>query len=316
LIFFVLFGSSQKGQIMIVANATTSDYQWHHELTETYCAPPNLGVLCTSNYSRQGRYRYGYQGQFAERDEETGWNHFELREYDAVVGRWMSGDPMSQFHSKYVGIGNDPCNGVDPTGGCVDSNGRSIPCPVGMSEVDNVNTVIMDEMVVSDSYTGPTGGRNIEKPNWYTMNLVYTSRVDTKIIKELPGTRREVYSNWEASIPTKLALNGVTGYITGLAKGPTAGVVGGIAGATSQNYYYRVRTTVAKVYEWYGVMSVNMITSVVREVQTGMGNVHEGIVGTVYLEEKITQVLPNGDEVDVITTSTVLREWGFSNFVP
>jgi hypothetical protein len=59
-----------------------------------------------------------------------------------------------------------------------------------------------------------------------------------------------------------------------------------------------------------------MITSVVREVQTGMGNVHEGIVGTVYLEEKITQVLPNGDEVDVITTSTVLREWGFSNFVP
>ena len=27
-------------------------------------------------------YRYGYQGQFAEEDEETGWNSFELRMYD------------------------------------------------------------------------------------------------------------------------------------------------------------------------------------------------------------------------------------------
>jgi hypothetical protein len=24
-------------------------------------------------------YRFGYQGQFAEKDEETGWHHFELR---------------------------------------------------------------------------------------------------------------------------------------------------------------------------------------------------------------------------------------------
>ncbi len=38
-------------------------------------------------------YRYGYQGQFAEKDEETGWSHFELREYDAVIGRWTAVDP-------------------------------------------------------------------------------------------------------------------------------------------------------------------------------------------------------------------------------
>ena len=33
-------------------------------------------------------YRYGFQGEYAEEDSETGWNSFELRMYDPVVGRW------------------------------------------------------------------------------------------------------------------------------------------------------------------------------------------------------------------------------------
>ncbi len=62
-------------------------------------------------------YRYGYQGQFAEKDEETGWNHFELREYDAVIGRTLTIDPSRQFNSPYSWVGNDPISGTDPTGG-------------------------------------------------------------------------------------------------------------------------------------------------------------------------------------------------------
>lgn len=62
-------------------------------------------------------YRYAYQGQYAERDEETGWHHFELREYDPVIGRFTSVDPAGQFYSPYMGMGNDPVNGVDPDGG-------------------------------------------------------------------------------------------------------------------------------------------------------------------------------------------------------
>jgi hypothetical protein len=31
-------------------------------------------------------YRYGYQGQYAEKDKETGWNNFQLRMYDSVIG--------------------------------------------------------------------------------------------------------------------------------------------------------------------------------------------------------------------------------------
>lgn len=64
-----------------------------------------------------GNYRYGYQGQFAEEDDETGYNSFELRTYDPRIGRWLSCDPMGQYASPYVGMGNNPVNGVDPDGG-------------------------------------------------------------------------------------------------------------------------------------------------------------------------------------------------------
>ncbi|MCA6366222.1 MAG: RHS repeat-associated core domain-containing protein [Cytophagales bacterium] len=78
------------------------------------------GVLgFEKSYSKSGvwKYRYGYQGKYAEKDDETGWNHFELREYDPIIGRWTTKDPEGQFDSPYVGMGNDPVNGVDPDGG-------------------------------------------------------------------------------------------------------------------------------------------------------------------------------------------------------
>jgi RHS repeat-associated protein len=71
------------------------------------------------SYSKSGvrKYRYGYQGKYAEKDDETGWNHFELREYDAVIGRTTTPDPARQFHSSYMWVGNNPVSGTDPTGG-------------------------------------------------------------------------------------------------------------------------------------------------------------------------------------------------------
>jgi RHS repeat-associated protein len=61
--------------------------------------------------------RYGYQGDYAEKDEETGWNAFELRMYDPLIGRSTSVDPYRQYHSPYVWVGNNPINMVDPDGG-------------------------------------------------------------------------------------------------------------------------------------------------------------------------------------------------------
>ena len=63
------------------------------------------------------RYRYGYQGQYAEHDSLTGYESFELRLYSSRVGRWLSYDPEGQFSSPYLGMGNNPVSGVDPTGG-------------------------------------------------------------------------------------------------------------------------------------------------------------------------------------------------------
>ncbi|BDC99241.1 RHS repeat-associated core domain-containing protein [Persicobacter psychrovividus] len=60
--------------------------------------------------------RFGYQGDFAEEDGETNFNFFEARVFDPVIGRWMAVDPARQYASGYVGMGNNPVNGVDPNG--------------------------------------------------------------------------------------------------------------------------------------------------------------------------------------------------------
>ncbi|MBK8805155.1 MAG: hypothetical protein IPO21_00325 [Bacteroidales bacterium] len=62
-------------------------------------------------------YRFGYQGQFAEYDFETGYNHFEARLFNPRIGRWMTTDPAGQYWSPYLAMGNKWMN-------CVDRDGR------------------------------------------------------------------------------------------------------------------------------------------------------------------------------------------------
>jgi hypothetical protein len=42
---------------------------------------------------------------------------FELRLWDNRIGRWLTTDPYRQYHSPYLGMGNDPINSIDPDGG-------------------------------------------------------------------------------------------------------------------------------------------------------------------------------------------------------
>ena len=60
-------------------------------------------------------YRYAYQGQ--EKDPETGKEAFQLRLWDARIGRWLTTDPAKQYASPYLGMGNNPMNKIDPDGG-------------------------------------------------------------------------------------------------------------------------------------------------------------------------------------------------------
>jgi len=67
------------------------------------------------NRNVEGDYRYKFQGQ--ERDPETEMEAFELRLWDSRIGRWLTTDPMGEFSSPYIGMGNDPINRIDPNGG-------------------------------------------------------------------------------------------------------------------------------------------------------------------------------------------------------
>lgn len=60
-------------------------------------------------------YRYAFQGQ--ERDPETGMEAFELRLWDNRIGRWLTPDPYGQYHSPYMGMGNNPISMIDLDGG-------------------------------------------------------------------------------------------------------------------------------------------------------------------------------------------------------
>ncbi|MBX2916279.1 MAG: hypothetical protein KF856_13495 [Cyclobacteriaceae bacterium] len=123
----------QKGYIYIwVSNESENTKVWFDDLKVTHT---KSRVIQASDYYAWGStmreqrtpendtYRYGYQGNFSEHDEETNWNHFELREWDATIGRWLVPDPARQHYSPYVGMGNNPVSGVDPDGGWVKGAG-------------------------------------------------------------------------------------------------------------------------------------------------------------------------------------------------
>lgn len=42
--------------------------------------------------------KFGYQGDFSEQDEETSYNEFALRNFDAQTGRWIQRDSYNEFH--------------------------------------------------------------------------------------------------------------------------------------------------------------------------------------------------------------------------
>lgn len=66
---------------------------------------------------------YGFQGAFAEEVNEfdLNYNEFDLRTYDPQIGRWTTPDPYDEFASPYLGMGSDPTNNVDPSGGSIGS---------------------------------------------------------------------------------------------------------------------------------------------------------------------------------------------------
>ncbi len=89
----------------------------------------------------QGGYRYAYQGQ--EKDPETGKEAFELRLWDARIGRWLTTDPYGEFSSPYLGMGNNPISNIDPDGGC-------ISCGISTEDAINIASAVQTQMNTAD----------------------------------------------------------------------------------------------------------------------------------------------------------------------
>lgn len=124
-----IYGASRLGVYM--KNSNAKSYQLTDHLGNVRAVAQRIvgsNIVSTLSYadyypfgeqldgrSSASNYRYAYQGQ--ERDGETGMEAFQLRLWDGRLGRWLSPDPYGQYASPYLGMGNDPVNGIDPDGG-------------------------------------------------------------------------------------------------------------------------------------------------------------------------------------------------------
>lgn len=115
------------GYVYIYVNNNSNTNQWVYfdDLKVTHVKSPFVagadfypfGLTMADREILKEAYRYGYQGQFSEENKETGYNEFQLRLYDAKIGRWLSADPYGQYASPYMAMGNTPNMSVDPDGG-------------------------------------------------------------------------------------------------------------------------------------------------------------------------------------------------------
>ncbi len=60
--------------------------------------------------------KFTYNGKELEDDFNLNWYHYGARYYDPQLGRWLQVDPVDEFHSPYVYVGNNPVMFVDPDG--------------------------------------------------------------------------------------------------------------------------------------------------------------------------------------------------------
>jgi RHS repeat-associated protein len=156
----------------------------------------NLRVEQTSGLIVQEQHQYaygsplpglsytvgGYQGQYAEKDAETGFDSFELRLYNSRIGRWISYDPKGQFDSPYIGMSNNPVSILDPDGGW--SGPGPAAFNVGLSTV----AVTGKKLMSTGLRTGLQAGSSVLK----TANS-YLNRTNSYEQQILAGQRRSFF---------------------------------------------------------------------------------------------------------------------------
>ena len=75
-----------------------------------------FGAVYQQSADRVLNNAYLYQGKELQDDLGLDLYDFHARQYDPLLGRFTSLDPMNQYASGYIGMGNNPVNMVDPDG--------------------------------------------------------------------------------------------------------------------------------------------------------------------------------------------------------
>lgn len=74
------------------------------------------GLVINSGTTNALERKYLYQGKEFRNELSLNLYDFHARQYDPQIGRFLSLDPEGQFHSGYIGMGNNPVMGADPDG--------------------------------------------------------------------------------------------------------------------------------------------------------------------------------------------------------
>ena len=74
-----------------------------------------FGLTVTSNITGDEN-KYKYNSKEYENDNSLNWYHYGARYYDPALGRWHTMDPVDEFLSPYLYVGNNPVNFIDPDG--------------------------------------------------------------------------------------------------------------------------------------------------------------------------------------------------------
>jgi len=184
---------------------------------EKNCIDHYPGGMAMPNRNLVGDYRYGYQGEFAEKDEETGLNAFQLRMYDSRINRWISPDPYGQYHSPYMAMDNRPHMVADPDGGCTDCaecpsacgdlgitsipSGQSIDLNIDTGHFmrDDLGSSMLNELVITpgiDAVNGISGAVDMYDIISRLERGAWTQDINNIILHRTDGPTSSSAINW------------------------------------------------------------------------------------------------------------------------
>jgi RHS repeat-associated protein len=147
-----IYLSNESNQPVYFDNLSVS--QVHGNISEEnhyYAFGQKITGISTLAFNKL-KTQYRYQGDYSEEEENTSWNEFALRMYDRQLGRWTGVDPDDQFASPYTGMGNDPINNTDPTGGDIDDEVAGIAEFFSGGDPGIVNLKIVQDFWVNGTF--------------------------------------------------------------------------------------------------------------------------------------------------------------------